>query len=78
MVLRVAFMEYVTRNKFSKAKFELPDRIHPDVPDGFCHIVESYRLGADGRPRHFVVYSIVDSEWAAVKAHLQELLDCPR
>lgn len=40
--------------------------------------LRNYRLGANGRPRDMVVYSVVDSEWAAVKAHLRELLDRPR
>ena len=40
--------------------------------------LRNYRLGVDGRPRQIVIYSIVDSEWAAVKAYLQELLDRPR
>ena len=40
--------------------------------------LRNYRLGADGRPRRSSSTGIVDSEWAAVKAHLQELLDRPR
>jgi RimJ/RimL family protein N-acetyltransferase len=40
--------------------------------------LRNYLLGADRKPRHIVVYSIIDSEWEAVKAHLQRLLDPPK
>ncbi len=37
--------------------------------------LRNYRLGVDGQPRQIVIYSVLDSEWKAVKAHLQGLLD---
>lgn len=40
--------------------------------------LRNYEIDADGRPRHIVVYSILDTEWVAIKTRLQELLARPR
>ena len=41
-------------------------------------VLRNHQLLADGSRRDTVVFSILDSEWAAVKSHLRFLLDTPR
>ena len=38
-------------------------------------ILRNHRRHADGTPRDTVVFSIIDSEWPAVKSHLQYKLE---
>ena len=38
-------------------------------------VLRNHRRHADGTPRDTVVFSIIDSEWPAVRRHLQSLLD---
>jgi len=38
-------------------------------------VLRNHRRHADGTPRDTVVFSILDSEWPAVRSHLQSLLD---
>ena len=38
-------------------------------------LLRNHRRHADGTPRDTVVFSIIDSEWPAVRRHLQSLLD---
>jgi N-acetyltransferase len=41
-------------------------------------VLRNHQLMSDGSRRDTVVFSIVDGEWLAVKAHLRFLLDRPR
>jgi RimJ/RimL family protein N-acetyltransferase len=41
-------------------------------------VLRNHQLMPDGSRRDTVVYSIVDGEWLAVKAHLKFMLDHPR
>ena len=41
-------------------------------------VLRNHQLSADGIHRDTVVFSIIESEWPAVKRHLQFLLDRPR
>jgi RimJ/RimL family protein N-acetyltransferase len=41
-------------------------------------VLRNHQLSADGVYRDTVVFSIIESEWPAVKRHLQFLLDRPR
>jgi N-acetyltransferase len=41
-------------------------------------VLRNHQLMPDGSRRDTVVFSIVDGEWLAVKAHLRFLLDRPR
>ena len=38
-------------------------------------VLRNHKRHADGTPRDTVVFSILDSEWPAVRSHLQSLLD---
>jgi len=38
-------------------------------------VLRSHKRHADGTPRDTVVFSILDSEWPAVRSHLRSLLD---
>ena len=38
-------------------------------------VLRNHKRHADGTPRDTVVFSIIDSEWPAVRSHLQHLLD---
>lgn len=38
-------------------------------------VLRNHRRHADGTPRDTVVFSILDSEWPAVRSHLRSLLD---
>ncbi|MEG1680887.1 MAG: GNAT family N-acetyltransferase, partial [Stenotrophomonas sp.] len=38
-------------------------------------VLRSHKRHADGSRRDTVVFSIIDTEWPAVKTHLQFLLD---
>jgi N-acetyltransferase len=40
-------------------------------------VLRNHMVTSSGRLRHSVYYSIIDSEWPAVKAHLQEKLSRP-
>jgi RimJ/RimL family protein N-acetyltransferase len=41
-------------------------------------VLRNHQLSADGIYRDTVVFSIIESEWPAVKRHLQFLLNRPR
>ena len=41
-------------------------------------IFRNHMITASGRIRHTVYFSIVDSEWPAVKARLESLLNSPQ
>jgi RimJ/RimL family protein N-acetyltransferase len=41
-------------------------------------VLRNHQLTADGAKRDTVVYSIIDNEWPAVRAHLRFQLDRPR
>jgi len=41
-------------------------------------VLRNHQLGRDGSYRDTVVFSIIESEWPAVKRHLRFLLDQPR
>ena len=41
-------------------------------------VLRNHQLMADGSRRDTVVFSILDSEWPAVRAHLRFLLDRSR
>jgi RimJ/RimL family protein N-acetyltransferase len=41
-------------------------------------VLRNHQLGPDGSYRDTVVFSIIESEWPAVKRHLRFLLDRPR
>ncbi|HBN52646.1 MAG TPA: GNAT family N-acetyltransferase [Stenotrophomonas sp.] len=38
-------------------------------------VLRNHKRHADGTPRDTVVFSILDSEWPAIRSHLQSLLD---
>jgi len=41
-------------------------------------VLRNHQVSADGAKRDTVVFSIIDSEWPAVKKHLRFQLDRPR